>query len=66
MTNFGGKVSDSGEGRWTLRAAVETGVPAPVLSSALFGRFASRDADEYSNKLISAMRYAFGGHSEKH
>lgn len=66
LEKFGGKVSDSGEGRWTLRAAVETGVPAPVLSSALFGRFASRDADEYANKLISAMRYAFGGHNEKH
>ncbi|GHA21682.1 6-phosphogluconate dehydrogenase [Devosia pacifica] len=65
LSEFGGKVSDSGEGRWTLRAAVETGVPAPVLSSALFGRFASRDGDEYANKIISAMRYAFGGHSEK-
>ncbi|HTM77762.1 MAG TPA: decarboxylating 6-phosphogluconate dehydrogenase [Devosia sp.] len=66
LAGFGGKVSDSGEGRWTLRAAVETGVPAPVLSSALFGRFASRDNDEFANKLVSAMRFAFGGHTEKH
>ena len=66
LAQFNGKVSDSGEGRWTLRAAVETGVPAPVLSSALFARFASRDNDEFANKLMSAMRYAFGGHSEKH
>ena len=65
LAGFSGKVSDSGEGRWTLRAAVETGVPAPVLSSALFGRFASRDGDDYANKLISAMRQAFGGHNEK-
>lgn len=66
LAQFDGKVSDSGEGRWTLRAAVETGVPAPVLSSALFARFASRDNDEFANKVMSAMRYAFGGHSEKH
>lgn len=65
LADFDGIVSDSGEGRWTLRAAVETGIPAPVLSSALFGRFASRDNDEFANKLISAMRYAFGGHTEK-
>ena len=65
LSKFGGRVSDSGEGRWTLRAAVETGVPAPVLSSALFGRFASRDNDEFANKLLSAMRYSFGGHEEK-
>jgi 6-phosphogluconate dehydrogenase len=66
LADFAGIVSDSGEGRWTLRAAVETGIPAPVLSSALFDRFASRDNDEFANKLISAMRYAFGGHTEKH
>jgi 6-phosphogluconate dehydrogenase len=65
LSAFAGRVSDSGEGRWTLRAAVETGVPAPVLSSALFGRFASRDNDEFANKLLSAMRYSFGGHVEK-
>jgi 6-phosphogluconate dehydrogenase len=65
MSGFTGRVSDSGEGRWTLRAAVETGVPAPVLSTALFSRFASRDNDEFANKLLSAMRYSFGGHVEK-
>lgn len=65
LSRFGGKVSDSGEGRWTLQAAIETGVPAPVLSSALFNRFASRDNDEFANKLLSAMRYSFGGHEEK-
>ncbi|WP_429932679.1 phosphogluconate dehydrogenase (NAD(+)-dependent, decarboxylating) [Agrobacterium vitis] len=65
LSHYGGRVSDSGEGRWTLQAAVETGVPAPVLSSALFGRFTSRDNDEFANKLLSAMRHAFGGHVEK-
>lgn len=65
LADFAGRVADSGEGRWTLRAAVETGVPTPVLSSALFGRFASRDNDEFANKLLSAMRYSFGGHVEK-
>jgi 6-phosphogluconate dehydrogenase len=65
MTGFDGRVSDSGEGRWTLKAAIETGVPAPVLSTALFSRYASRDNDEFANKLLSAMRYSFGGHVEK-
>lgn len=65
LSRFGGKVSDSGEGRWTLQAAIDTGVPAPVLASALFNRFSSRDNDEFANKLLSAMRYAFGGHQEK-
>ena len=65
LSAFAGRVADSGEGRWTLRAAVETGVPAPVLASALFGRFSSRDNDEFANKLLSAMRYSFGGHVEK-
>ncbi|WP_375600404.1 phosphogluconate dehydrogenase (NAD(+)-dependent, decarboxylating) [Devosia sp. Naph2] len=65
LARFDGKVSDSGEGRWTLQAAIEIGVPAPVLSSALFNRFASRDNDEFANKLLSAMRYSFGGHQEK-
>jgi len=65
LAQFGGRVSDSGEGRWTIMAAIDTGVPAPVLTSALFERFASRDADEFANKLLSAMRYAFGGHFEK-
>ena len=65
LDHFAGHVSDSGEGRWTLRAAVETGVPAPVLASALFDRFASRGNDDFANKLLSAMRSAFGGHDEK-
>jgi 6-phosphogluconate dehydrogenase len=65
LSQFSGRVSDSGEGRWTLQAAIETGVPAPVLSSALFERFASRDSDEFANKMLSAMRYSFGGHTEK-
>jgi 6-phosphogluconate dehydrogenase len=65
LTQFGGRVSDSGEGRWTLKAAIDTGVPAPVLSSALFDRFSSRGQSEFADKLLSAMRYAFGGHVEK-
>jgi 6-phosphogluconate dehydrogenase len=65
LTKFGGRVSDSGEGRWTLRAAIDTGVPVPVLSAALFDRFSSQGESEFANKLLSAMRYAFGGHVEK-
>jgi 6-phosphogluconate dehydrogenase len=65
LEGFGGKVSDSGEGRWTLQAAIEVGVPAYVLSAALFSRFESRDRGEFSNKLLSAMRLGFGGHLEK-
>ena len=65
LKNFGGRVSDSGEGRWTLKAAIDTGVPAPVLSSALFDRFASQGESEFADKLLSAMRFAFGGHKEK-
>jgi 6-phosphogluconate dehydrogenase len=65
LAQFGGRVSDSGEGRWTLKAAIDTGVPAPVLSSALFGRFSSQGESEFADKLLSAMRYAFGGHVEK-
>ncbi len=65
LTHFEGRVSDSGEGRWTLQAAIDEGVPAPVISSALFGRWTSRDEDEYANKLLSALRYQFGGHLEK-
>jgi 6-phosphogluconate dehydrogenase len=65
LAAFGGRVSDSGEGRWTLRAAIDTGVPAPVLASALFDRFASQGQAEFGDKLLSAMRYAFGGHVEK-
>ncbi|MDP7029253.1 MAG: decarboxylating 6-phosphogluconate dehydrogenase [Phycisphaerales bacterium] len=62
---FAGRVSDSGEGRWTLQAAVETGAPAPVLAAALFQRFASRGEDEFGRRVLSAMRSQFGGHSEK-
>ncbi len=65
LGQFAGRVSDSGEGRWTLQAAVDEGVPAPVLSAALFGRFGSRGAAEYADKLMSAMRFEFGGHHEK-
>jgi 6-phosphogluconate dehydrogenase len=66
LENFSGRVSDSGEGRWTAHAAIDEGVPAPVLATALFSRFASRGQDEYANKLLSAMRFAFGGHLEQH
>jgi 6-phosphogluconate dehydrogenase len=65
LSQFAGRVSDSGEGRWTLQAAVDEGVPAPVLAAALFARFASRGHGEYADKLLSAMRYEFGGHHEK-
>ena len=65
LDQFAGRVSDSGEGRWTLQAAIDEGVPAPVLSAALFGRFESRGAAEYADKLTSAMRFEFGGHHEK-
>ncbi|HZZ94185.1 MAG TPA: decarboxylating 6-phosphogluconate dehydrogenase [Usitatibacter sp.] len=60
-----GVVSDSGEGRWTLQAAIDASVPAPVLGSALFSRFASRGEDDFANRLLSAMREQFGGHKEK-
>ncbi|MDH3655469.1 MAG: decarboxylating 6-phosphogluconate dehydrogenase [Myxococcales bacterium] len=65
MDGFTGRVSDSGEGRWTVLSAVEEGVPAPVLSAALFSRFASRGRDEFANQVLSAMRQQFGGHHEK-
>jgi 6-phosphogluconate dehydrogenase len=65
LERFGGRVSDSGEGRWTLAAANDLGVPAHVLSAALFERFASRDLDLFQNKVLSAMRFGFGGHLEK-
>ena len=65
MSNFGGRVSDSGEGRWTIAAAVDEGVPAHVLSAALFERFASQGQADFGNKLMSAMRFEFGGHLEK-
>jgi len=65
LANFGGRVSDSGEGRWTIKAAVDEGVPAPVLTAALYSRFSSRGEADFQNKLLSAMRYKFGGHVEK-
>jgi 6-phosphogluconate dehydrogenase len=65
LKDFSGRVSDSGEGRWTAIAAIEEGVPAPVLSSALFSRFGSRDLDHFANQVLSAMRKQFGGHAEK-
>ncbi|WP_308491603.1 phosphogluconate dehydrogenase (NAD(+)-dependent, decarboxylating) [Microbacterium terrisoli] len=64
LHGLAGRVSDSGEGRWTVKAAVDVGVPVPVLASALFERFASRDEDHYANQLLSAMRLQFGGHKE--
>jgi len=64
LGDYATEVSDSGEGRWTVQAAIETGVPAPVLSASLFSRFASRNNDAYSNRVLSAMRYKFGGHNE--
>jgi 6-phosphogluconate dehydrogenase len=65
LDDFAGAVSDSGEGRWTVQAAIDAGVPVPVLSAALYGRFSSRDRDNYANRVLSAMRYAFGGHLEQ-
>jgi 6-phosphogluconate dehydrogenase len=65
LDEFGGRVSDSGEGRWTSIAAIEEGVPAPVLTTALYSRFASRDLDDFANRVLSAMRKQFGGHDEK-
>ncbi|HEX2913471.1 MAG TPA: decarboxylating 6-phosphogluconate dehydrogenase [Chloroflexia bacterium] len=65
LSHFAGRVSDSGEGRWTIKAAIDEAVPVPVLSSALFERFSSRGEDDYANKILSAMRYEFGGHHEK-
>ena len=65
LEEFAGRVSDSGEGRWTSIAAIEVGVPAPVLTTALYARFASRNEDEFANKVLSAMRKGFGGHDEK-
>jgi 6-phosphogluconate dehydrogenase len=65
LSRFAGKVSDSGEGRWTIKAAIDEAVPVPVLSTALYERFSSRGAAEFQDKLLSAMRYQFGGHLEK-
>jgi len=65
LSRFAGRVSDSGEGRWTIKAAIDEGVPAHVLSAALYERFSSRGEADFANKLLSAMRYEFGGHLEK-
>jgi 6-phosphogluconate dehydrogenase len=65
LSDFGGRVSDSGEGRWTILAAIDEGTPAPVLTSALYERFTSRGEADFANKLLSAMRFEFGGHEEK-
>ena len=65
LASFAGRVSDSGEGRWTIRAAIDEAVPAPVLTTALYERFSSRGGADFQDKLLSAMRYGFGGHVEK-
>jgi len=65
LNDFTGRVSDSGEGRWTLQAAIDEGVPAPIIGAALFARFSSRGAEEFADRLLSAMRFEFGGHHEK-
>ncbi len=65
LSKFAGRVSDSGEGRWTIKAAIDEAVPVPVLSAALYQRFSSRGEADYQDKLLSAMRYQFGGHLEK-
>ncbi|QYE33510.1 MULTISPECIES: phosphogluconate dehydrogenase (NAD(+)-dependent, decarboxylating) [Sphingosinicellaceae] len=65
LDGFAGRVSDSGEGRWTLQAAIDEGVPAPVLATALFGRFESRGESDYADRVLSALRFGFGGHLEK-
>src|SRR5205085_12573786 len=65
LSKFTGRVSDSGEGRWNIKAAVDEAVPVPVLSAALYQRFSSRGEADYQDKLLSAMRYQFGGHGEK-
>jgi len=66
LDHFAGRVSDSGEGRWTIAAAIEQGTPVPVLSSALFARFTSQGEADFANRLLSAMRFQFGGHVERH
>jgi len=66
LSQFAGRVSDSGEGRWTIKAAIDEGVPVHVLSSALYERFSSRGEADFADKVLSAMRYGFGGHLEKH
>ena len=65
LAKFTGSVADSGEGRWTITAAIDEGVPSPVLSAALYQRFASRGEEDFANKVLSAMRFEFGGHVER-
>ena len=65
LATFGGSVADSGEGRWTIEAAVDEAVPAPVLTAALYQRFTSRGESDFADKVLSAMRYEFGGHVER-
>jgi len=65
LSTFEGRVSDSGQGRWTIQAAIDEAVPVPVLSAALYSRFSSRGEAEFADKLLSAMRFEFGGHVEK-
>src|SRR4029077_18495694 len=65
LSEFAGRVSDSGEGRWTIHAAIDEAVPAPVLTTALYERFTSRGEADFQDKLLSAMRFQFGGHLEK-
>jgi 6-phosphogluconate dehydrogenase len=65
LTKFSGRVSDSGEGRWAIKAAIDEDVPVPVLSAALYQRWNSRGESVYSDKVVSAMRFQFGGHHEK-
>jgi 6-phosphogluconate dehydrogenase len=65
LAKFSGRVADSGEGRWTVQAAIDEGVPVPVLTTALYQRFSSRGDAAFQDKLLSAMRYQFGGHVEK-
>jgi 6-phosphogluconate dehydrogenase len=65
LKSYAGRVSDSGEGRWTIKAAIDEAVPAPVLSVALYERFSSRGDADYADRVLSAMRHEFGGHAEK-
>src|SRR6185436_8656898 len=65
LSEFAGRVSDSGEGRWTIKAAIDEAVPVPVLSAALYERFSSRGDADFANRVLSAMRKQFGGHDEK-
>jgi len=65
LSQYAGRVSDSGEGRWTIKAAIDEAVPVPVLSAALYQRFTSRGEADYQDRLLSAMRFGFGGHLEK-